>query len=62
MNSIRASTASIITMLEPLVATLLAWWLFAERLGMLAMVGAVLLLTAIAVLYRSAGSVDCVGG
>jgi len=62
VNSIKASTASIITMLEPLVATLLAWLLFAERLGMLAMVGAVLLLTAIAVLYRGAGSVARVGG
>jgi drug/metabolite transporter, DME family len=62
VNSIRASTAAILTMLEPLVATFLAWQLFAERLEPLAMVGAVLLLTAITVLYRGAGSVVCAGG
>jgi DME family drug/metabolite transporter len=55
VNSIKASTASILTMLEPLVATCLAWLLFAERLGPVAIVGAALLLTAMAVLYLGEG-------
>jgi len=52
MRHIKASTASVITMLEPLTATMLAWLLFDERLGMAGMLGALLLLAAIAVLYR----------
>jgi DME family drug/metabolite transporter len=52
MRHIKASTASVITMLEPLTATLLAWLLFDECLGMTGMLGALLLLAAIAVLYR----------
>ena len=49
---IRASTAAILTMIEPLVATVLAWLLFAERLGPVAILGAALLLIGILVLYN----------
>jgi len=52
VNSIKASTASILTMLEPLVATFLAWLIFAEQLGPVAIAGAVLLLTAMVVLCQ----------
>ncbi len=52
MRYIKASAASILTMVEPLTATLLAWLLFDERLGATGALGAVLLVTAIAVLSR----------
>lgn len=52
VNFIKASTASVLTMLEPLVATYLAWLLFSERLSPVAIIGAVLLFIAIAVLYN----------
>lgn len=52
MRSIKASTASILTLLEPLTATILAWIVFAERLAPSGLMGAFLLLAAIAVLYR----------
>lgn len=55
VRDIRAATSSILTMIEPLTATFLAWWLFDERLGPIAIVGAFLLFTAIGVLYRGAG-------
>lgn len=51
MRSIKASTASILTMLEPLTATILAWIFFNERLAPLGFVGAILLLAAMAVLF-----------
>lgn len=54
MASTSATTATIVTLLEPLTATLLAWLLFGERLGPLGLLGALLLLGAMAVLYRSA--------
>jgi DME family drug/metabolite transporter len=47
-----ATVASIVTLLEPLVSTALAWWLFGERLGWIGGVGAALLLGAIGLLYR----------
>lgn len=47
-----ATTASIATLLEPLTSTALAWLLFGERLGPLGLLGAVLLLGAIALLYK----------
>ena len=53
MRHVKASTASVITLLEPLTATLLAWVLFDERLGIVGMCGALLLMTAIGVLYRA---------
>ena len=52
MRSIRASTASILTLLEPLTATILAWLVFDERLAPSGMLGALLLLGALAILYR----------
>lgn len=52
VNFIKAPTASILTMIEPLVATFLAWLLFSERLSPVAIIGAVLLFIAIAVLYK----------
>ena len=52
INFISAPTASILTMLEPLVAVLLAWLLFSERLGPVAFIGVMLLFAAITVLYK----------
>lgn len=52
MRGVKASTASILTMLEPLTATVLAWLVFGERLASSGLVGAVLLLIAIVFLYR----------
>ncbi len=52
VNYIKASTASILTMLEPLVATYLAWLLFSESLSPVAIIGAALLFVAIAILYN----------
>lgn len=56
MRSTTATTASIATLLEPLTSTALAWLLFGERLGPLGLLGAVLLLGAIALLYRNTPS------
>jgi drug/metabolite transporter, DME family len=47
-----ATVASIVTLIEPLTATVLAWLLFGERLGPLGLLGAALLVSAIAVLYH----------
>lgn len=47
-----ATTAGIVSLIEPLVSTLLAWALFGERLGPFGMLGAALLLGAIHLLYR----------
>ena len=52
MRSIKASTASILTLLEPLTATALAWVFFAERLAPSGIVGALLLLGAIVILFK----------
>lgn len=52
MRSIKASTASILTMLEPLTATILAWAIFDEHLAPSGFIGALLLLAAMAVLYQ----------
>jgi drug/metabolite transporter, DME family len=46
-----ATVASIVTLLEPLISTVLAWWLLGERLGSLGLVGAAIMLGAIAILY-----------
>lgn len=51
MRTTPATVASIITLLEPLVSTVLAIWLFGERLGSLGVYGAVLLLAALVILY-----------
>lgn len=52
MRSIKASTASILTMLEPLTATILAWIILGEHLAPAGLIGAFLLLTAMVVLYQ----------
>jgi drug/metabolite transporter, DME family len=49
-----APVASIVTLIEPLTATILAWTLLGERLGPWGVPGALLLLSALAVLYRGA--------
>ncbi|HEX5691312.1 MAG TPA: EamA family transporter, partial [Roseiflexaceae bacterium] len=49
-----ATVASVVTLIEPLTSTLLAWLLFGERLGWLGLVGAALLFGAIALLYWGA--------
>lgn len=50
MRHIAATAASIVTLLEPLVAAGLAWLLLGERLGPLGLLGATLLLGAVALL------------
>jgi DME family drug/metabolite transporter len=52
IRHITATSASIVTLVEPLTSTLLAWLLFGERLGPLGLLGAALLLGAIGLLYR----------
>lgn len=52
MRSVNATSASIITLLEPLTSTLLAWALFSERLSSLGLLGGALLIGAILVLAR----------
>lgn len=54
MRSTPATIASIVTLLEPLTATALAWILFGERLGPPGLVGAALLLSALVALARPA--------
>jgi DME family drug/metabolite transporter len=49
-----ATVASVVTLVEPLLSTGLAWLLFGEQLGPLGLLGAALLLGAIALLYRDA--------
>jgi drug/metabolite transporter, DME family len=50
MRSLSATVASIVTMCEPLTAAVLAWILFHEKLGPLGLLGAGLLLGAMAVI------------
>jgi DME family drug/metabolite transporter len=49
-----ATVASVVTLVEPLTSTALAWLLFGERLGPLGLLGAALLLGAIGLLYWGA--------
>lgn len=51
MRRTPATVASLVTLIEPLTATLLAWMVFRERLGGFGIAGAVLLVGAIALLY-----------
>jgi DME family drug/metabolite transporter len=51
-----ASEASVASLVEPLTATVLALVLFGEHLGPLGWLGAVLLISAIAFLYRNGSS------
>ena len=52
MRSIKASSASILTMLEPLTATILAWIIFDEHFAPAGFIGALLLLGAMMILYQ----------
>jgi DME family drug/metabolite transporter len=52
MRTTPATVASVLTLVEPLTAAVLAWLLFDERLGPLALVGAALLLGAVVLLTR----------
>jgi len=47
LRHVPASVAGVVTLLEPLTATLLGVWMFAERLGPAGLVGALLLFAAI---------------
>jgi DME family drug/metabolite transporter len=47
-----ATVATLVTLLEPLTGTALAWVLFGEQLGGAGLLGAALLLGAIMLLYR----------
>jgi drug/metabolite transporter, DME family len=51
MRYTTATVASIVTLVEPLTSTALAWLLFGEQLGPSSLLGAALLLGAIALLY-----------
>jgi DME family drug/metabolite transporter len=50
------TTSTIISLLEPLTSTLLAWLLLGERLGPLGVVGAALLLSAMVIVFRSSAA------
>jgi drug/metabolite transporter, DME family len=52
LRTVSATTTSVVTLLEPLVAALLAWALFGERLGAAGILGAALLVGAILMLSR----------
>lgn len=52
MRTTSATVASIVTLLEPLTSTALAWLIFGERFGPLGLVGGALLLGAIFLLVR----------
>jgi DME family drug/metabolite transporter len=45
--------AAVISLLEPLTGTILAWLLFNERLGALGLLGAALLLSAMVMVFRA---------
>ncbi len=51
LQTVRSSVASILTLIEPLTATVLAALLFSERLGAAGTVGGALLLCAVVLLY-----------
>jgi DME family drug/metabolite transporter len=54
LQDVNAADASIVTLLEPLIAAILAAFLFDERLGLLGWIGAGLLIGSIAVLTMTA--------
>jgi DME family drug/metabolite transporter len=56
LQDVNAADASIVTLLEPLIAAILAAYLFDERLGVLGWIGAGLLIGSIAVLTMTASS------
>jgi drug/metabolite transporter, DME family len=53
LRSVSATSASIITLLEPFVATILAWMLFGETLAVTGIIGAALLLFSIFLLMNT---------
>lgn len=53
MRGTTATAASVITLMEPLTATVLAWLLFGERLGAVGFLGALLLLASIVLLSHA---------
>jgi drug/metabolite transporter, DME family len=53
MRQTTATVASITTLLEPLISTILAWLFFKEQLGLWGLLGGLLLLGAIVLLWRS---------
>ena len=55
LRRVPASVAGIVTLLEPLTATLLGVLIFGERLGSAGIVGALLLLSALGLLAAGAG-------
>lgn len=56
MRSTTATVASISTLLEPLVATLLAWVIFGERFSPMGFVGVAVLSGSLLILYRGGAS------
>ena len=50
------TTSTIISLLEPLTSTLLAWILLGERLGPLGFFGAALLLSAMVIVFRTSAT------
>jgi len=54
LRHVPASVAGVVTLLEPLTATLLGVWVFSERLGAAGFVGALLLFAAIWLTFRRA--------
>lgn len=50
LRTTTATAASIATLFEPLTSTVLAWWLFDERLGIIGAAGGLLLIAAMVVL------------
>lgn len=54
LRDVPASMATIVTLLEPMIAAVLAWFFFGERLGVIGLMGAVLLLGSIWILSTRA--------
>lgn len=52
MREVTATVAGMLTLIEPLTATLLAWGLLGERLGPSGLAGAALLISGLLLLYR----------
>ena len=50
------TTAAIVSLLEPLTSTLLAWLLLGEHLGALSLLGAALLLSAMVMVFQATGA------
>ncbi len=58
LRDVPASMATIVTLIEPLIASVLAWFFFDERLGLLGLVGGALLLVSIWILSTRAVRVN----